>query len=163
MALTISGSCCETKGTDRLAQTRGDQNEDEKCSHGMDWRQNGLWYDPKYLDVRMSENVSNISYIHKLQKSHEKCKVEFTAGGKTLTEVKIQWSIFQTLFVIAMIHSVNDEENSEKFTNSKEKINYRHGRDKAICKNWKRTRVKKQENTARILELDLALKNVSSL
>ena len=76
----------------------------------LDWLQKALLCGLANLDSRLSQNVEDIPQSHKIHhRSHEKWKVELTAGGKTLAEVKIQSGIFQDvlspfpLFVIAMM------------------------------------------------------------
>ena len=83
----------------------------------------------------MSEYIQNIRQSHKLhQKSHKKnWKVELTAEGQTLAEVKIQRGIFQEdalsplLFLVAMMplnYLLRKCTGGNKFTKAQEKINH---------------------------------------
>ena len=92
----------------RSAHLQGDQNEEEKCIHGMDWQQNHLLYCTVNLDNRTLKNVQDMRLNYKIHHGSDE-KVELTAGRKTLAEVKIQRGIFlgdslsSLLFVIAMM------------------------------------------------------------
>ena len=62
--------------------------------------------------------------IKNIEKTLETWRVELTAGGKSLTEIKIQRCIFQGdspspfLFVIAIMDSITFSGNSKPDTNS---------------------------------------------
>ena len=60
-----------------------EQNETEKCRFGVEWQQKGIRYSATKLDNKLSQNVQDI------EKIMENWKVELTAWGKSLAEVKI--------------------------------------------------------------------------
>ena len=89
------------------AHPQKEQSEAEKCSYGVDWRYNSLWYGPSILYSKSSKNVQDVPKNH--QGSHEKLKGELKAEWKTFAEVKTQRSFFQRdstsllLYLIAMM------------------------------------------------------------
>ena len=65
-------------------------------SYGLDWQQKGIWYGPTKLDNKLSRNVQiSEEVINFIEKTMKTWWVELTAGGKSLTETKIQRGIFQ--------------------------------------------------------------------
>ena len=76
----------------------------------MDWRQKGIWMVPQswIIDCLKTYKIYN-KVIKFIEETMKKWRVELTAGGKNLAEVKIQRGIFQgdewsrLLFVIVMI------------------------------------------------------------
>ena len=44
----------------RSPHLQGAEHKAGKHSHSMNWQQEGQWYDPTNLDIRMPENVQNI-------------------------------------------------------------------------------------------------------
>ena len=56
----------------RATHSKWEQDKTEKSSYGLDWPQKGIWYAPTKLDIRLSQNVQNITWSHKLhQTDHE--------------------------------------------------------------------------------------------
>ena len=134
----------------RSANPQGEQGESEKCIHSMDWLQESQWYSLTIEDIRLSKMNRISGKVIKFVKIAMKYwKVELSAGGKTLTVVKIQKSIFQgnalspLLFAIAMMplnYILKSTLGPTNLLNHKEKINHLMYMDdiKRLAKNEKR-------------------------
>ena len=125
------------------AHRQGEQREAEKCTSGVDWLQNILWCGSAKLDNRLSKNIRDI--IKFITETKKNWKVELTAEGKTLAEVKTQRGIFQRnmllplLFVITMkpLNHIENVLGAANLINCKKRL-ITNGWHQAICKKWKR-------------------------
>ena len=87
-----------------------EQDKTEKSSYGLDWRQKGYDMVPQswILHCLKMYKISH-EVINFIEKTMQTWRVELTAGGRSLTETKIQRGIFQGdawstwLFIIAMM------------------------------------------------------------
>ena len=56
----------------RSTNPKWKQDQTKKPSNGLDWIQRGIWYVSAKLDNKLSQNVQNIQWSHKLhQENHE--------------------------------------------------------------------------------------------
>ena len=132
------GCCKGSRGTAELLyidQYKWKQEQTEKSNYGVGRLQKGIGYGSAKLDNKLSQNVHNITWSHKLhrKKTWKNWRVELTAGGKSLAETKIQRGIFQgnaltlLLFLIAMMplnHTLRKCTAGYKLSRSQEKINH---------------------------------------
>ena len=111
-----------------------EQDQTDKSSYSLDWRQKSIWYGPAKLDNKLPQNVQNIRQSHKLyRENHENLESGLTAGWRSLAEVKIESGIFHgdvlspLQFIIAMMpfnYILRKCTARYQFNKSQEKINH---------------------------------------
>ena len=69
----------------RSTHPKWKQDLTEKHSYGLDWLQKGIWYDSAKIDNKLSQNVQNITWSHKLyRENHEKLESGIDSRRKKL-------------------------------------------------------------------------------
>ena len=136
----------------RSTHPKWEQDKMEKFSYGLDWLQKGIWYGPTKLDTTLSQNVQNITWRHKLQRTYHENQESGADSGRK----KHSWNkdpkrhfprrcTITLLFIIAIIplnHILRKCAAGYKFSWSQEKINHLMYMDdiklfSKMKKNWK--------------------------
>ena len=118
----------------RSANPQQEQDQTEKSSYGLDWQQKVYDTIPQSWIINCLK-MRKISHevINFIKKTMKTWKVELTAGGRSLAEMKVQRGIFQRdalsplLFIIAMMplnHTLWKCTARYKLSKSQEKINH---------------------------------------
>ena len=84
------GCCKVSRGTVELLyiDPKREQDQMEKSSYGLHWLQKGRWYGPAKVNNKLSLNVQNISWSHKLyRENHENLESGIDSRRK-----KLSWS-----------------------------------------------------------------------
>ena len=69
----------------RSTLPKWEQDQTEKSTHGLDWLQKGIGYGPAKLDNKLSQNVQNIPWSHKLyRENHENLESGIDSRRKKL-------------------------------------------------------------------------------
>ena len=72
----------------RSTHRKWEQDKTEKSSYGLDWLQKGVWYGSTKLDNTLSQNVQNITWSHKLNRTdHENLE-----SGADSRRKKFSWN-----------------------------------------------------------------------
>ena len=94
----------------RSTHPKREQDQTEKSSYGLDWLQKGIWYGSTKLDNKLSQNVQNITWSHKLyRENHENLQSGIDSRRK-----KLSWSkdpqryISRRRTIIVTIHNCHD-------------------------------------------------------
>ena len=72
----------------RSTHPKWEQDQTEKSIYGLDWLQIGIWYGSAKLDNKLSQNVRNITWSHKLYRE----KHENQESGIDCRWKKLSWS-----------------------------------------------------------------------
>ena len=91
-------------------QHKWEQNQTEKSSCGLDWLQKGIWYGSTKQDNKLSQNVQNIRWSHKLyRENHENPERWIDSRRKKLKWSKDPKRYFSRRYSITItIHNCHD-------------------------------------------------------
>ena len=116
----------------RSTHPKWEQDKTEKSSYGLDWLEKHIRYGPTKLDTKLSQNVQNITWSHKIHpKDHANLESGADSKRKKVSWNKVQRVIFledtllPLLFIIGMIplnHTLCAA--GYKLSRSQEKINH---------------------------------------
>ena len=86
------------------------QDQTKKLSYGLDWLQKGIWYGSAKLDNKMSQNVQNITWSHKLYwENHDDLESWIDSRRKKLGRNKDSKRHFpRRCTIILTIHNCHD-------------------------------------------------------
>ena len=77
----------------------------KKTSYGLDWLQKDIWYGAAKLDNKLSQNVQNITWSHKVHReNYENLESWIDSRRKKIQRSIFQWyALSLLLFIIAMM------------------------------------------------------------
>ena len=94
----------------RSTHPKWEQDRTEKSSYGLDWLQKGIWHVSAKLDNKLSQNVQNFTWSHKLyRENHENLESGIDSGRKKVSWNKDLKRYFPRRFSITLIiHNCHD-------------------------------------------------------